>query len=149
MADMLIKFVRNYLVAEGIVRVPSVAGVAPPLWLMRKNGTPEPGINVQGLDPVEQNADLQINLVQSTGQATVPMEGEYEYPYALFRFFSRTPQAGHAVHKEIKAALDDKRNWNMAGQQVIMSTVFRDWQFVSSDNEGFRHITEYRFQVRS
>lgn len=142
---MLLNFVRDHLVAQGIVRVPQIAGALPPLWLEPRHGVPEIGADVQSLTATERNADLQIGAWQATGEGTRALEGELDQSYVLFRFLGRTTPIGHAVHKQIRAALDDKRNWSMAGQQVLASQLFRNWQFLGSDDEGFRHLSEYRF----
>jgi hypothetical protein len=141
---MLLNFVRNHLVNQGIVRVPQNAGALPPLWLEPRHGVPEIGMDVQNLAPAEKSADLQIGAWQATGEGTVPLEGELDVSYVLFRFLSRTTPVGFAVHQQIRAAIDDKRNWSMAGQQVHSSQLFRSWQFISSDDEGFNHLSEYR-----
>ena len=141
---MLLNFVRDHLVAQGIVRVPANAGPLPPLWLEPRHGVPEVGLDVESLSAAERSADLQIGAWQSTGEGTVPLEGELEVSYVLFRFVSSKTPVGHAVHNQIRAALDDKRNWSMAGQQVHASQLFRNWQFISSDDNGFNHLSEYR-----
>jgi hypothetical protein len=141
----LLEGIRSHLVTQGIVRSPRVAGGLPPLWLAPQYGVPEPGLNRENLHPDESHATTQVGLWRATGLGSRPYEGALEHFFAEFRFRTTTAPLAYDIHKLIRTALDDKRNWSCGGFQVHQSLLWRDLQFLGSDPQGYVHQSEYHF----
>lgn len=131
---------RDYLVSQGIVRIPRVAGTAPPMWLEPRNGTPAPGA---GDNPTEVGDPTVLAAFLGTGIAPKRHEGFIRTDAVTIWVRTRTAPLAHQIEKQLRAALNDKRGWAMAGLQVNESLLFRDLQRVGFDNQGYSGNTEY------
>lgn len=149
------EFVRDYLVAQLLVRKPSSATpVAPPMWLEPRNGTPAPG---EGATATETDASLVLGAWQQPGIAPFPYELFFRNVNLDVRLRTTDPHLAKAKERQLRTALCDKRNWlmgNGGGEgtgdiRVIESLVFRELQFLGSDEQGYDYVCEYTFWVYS
>jgi hypothetical protein len=136
MGDLL-NDMRDHLIAQGLVRRPRDATPdAPPLWLEPREGVPAPG---EG-----QNA---------TSAARTPSWGPTcragSRPARSSRrsadtvdIWLRTTSAARAaeLQAQLRAALIDQRNWQMAGQLVIDCEEWRPLQRLGSDAQGYTFV---------
>lgn len=148
MAGDLLTHLRDYLVAEGIARVPRVAGAAPPLWIEPRNGAVAPGES-PGNDPAEANADAVISLFFTGGVVQPPYESFWRKD--VVDFWLRVSKAPTALEldKQLRAALTDKRAWDMAGLEVIESEQWRALGRLDSGPQGFTYVTAYIIETRA
>lgn len=108
-------YLRTHLVAEGIGRMPRVAGDLPPIWVNRAN-TPAPG---EGGNPTEQGKDAVINLMRLDG---IPMRkfdlarrrDEIEVRIRSFSW-PRIEQ----LYAQISLAVLDRENFDLGGLRVV------------------------------
>jgi hypothetical protein len=149
MATSLLTYMRDYLVAEGLVRKPSVAGALPPLWLEPAEGTPAPG---EGDNATEIGSTLVLSASLATGIPREPYTGQWLRTDAI-QFVVRASaatgalQAAFDLETEIKRRFDDRRAYNMGALLVLESRMFRGLQRVSSNREqGYVMTTEYTFE---
>lgn len=142
--QVLLSGFRNYLVAQGLVRKPSVAGAVPPLWIEPQDGVPAPG-EKQG---TEDDAHRVLGVFYTAGLAPRPYEKEYRTRFVDVVY--RTKEVGDlgatfVLNQAIFNAIVDKRNWSMAGVQILESLEWRALQRVSSDPQGYLHSVGYVF----
>jgi hypothetical protein len=140
---------RDYLVAQGLARVPRVAGVAHPLYIQPRLGAPAPGEAPPRGDPAgpEVDADVVLALFPTGGFSPGPYEAAWRLPTVDLRIRSRKAYMARQVEEPISLALVDKREWMMGSLQVIESLMWRPLQPLGSDAQGFDHVVSYRFQV--
>ena len=137
---LLIDACRDYLIAQGIVRDPRVAGAAPPCWRSPRNGVPAPGDGTG----TEIGATVVVGLFPSTGIAREPYDASVLRTDGLdVRIRATTAPAAIALDDSIRAALMDKRGWTMGGLQVVESRLERPLQLIVSDNQGYDFIAGY------
>lgn len=147
MATDLLKPLRDYLIAQAIVRKPSVPAPVgdpnrPPLWLEPRNGVPAPG---EGNDPIERGPTLVLGAFESTGIAPDRHEGFVRDQHVDFRLRSSTAEGALGIKEAIRQHLNDRRSWEMAGLHVEESLMFRDWQRLGSDDQSFDWTAEFSF----
>ena len=135
---------RDYLVAQNLVRKPSVAGSNPPMWLEPKLGVPAPG---EGNNPTEVGSDLVIGAYLTTGIAPGRYESWWRQPIVEVRFRGQTPQNIESTELAISKVLIDKVDWTMAGLYVVEAEQFQPLQRLGSDAQGYEYSTAYVFQL--
>lgn len=140
---------RSYLVAQGLARVPKVAGSAPPLYLQPRLGLPAPGEPPPRGDPAgpEVGPDVVLGLTLSGGFATGPYESYWRLPTVDLRLRVRRADMAQPCEQAITALLIDRRDWTMGGVHVIESLQTRPLQPLGSDAQAFDYVVGYRFQV--
>jgi hypothetical protein len=142
----LLEAIRSYLVSLGHVRLPTVAGTAPPLWLAPEGGAVAPG-DKQG---VENDPDLVLSVFHTGGIAGEPF-------YSWVRrdtvdIWLRCRKAPHAMEKEpqLRAAFVGdlgKRDWTMAGLHVVYSGEWRPLQpLYGAGGPGHAFVVSYYFE---
>lgn len=136
----LLEYVRTYLVAEGLVKVPNTAGALPPLVLEPRNGAPAPA------EGDFEDEDLVISAFIASGIPSVRHEGFIRTDAVDFWVRATTPRDAVAFDQELVPLLHDKRGWDMAGLEVIESLQFRALQRLSSGPQGWTFTTEYTFE---
>lgn len=134
----------NYLVSEGIARIPRNAGVLPPIWTYPREGVPAPG---EGSNDVEKGNDVVIGTFPTAGVPTGPYEGFIRNVNVDIRYRVRKASMVRPVDSAIRAVLHDRIAWDMAGLTVIQSLQVRELQPLGADVAGFDFVTEYQFQV--
>lgn len=138
MASNLLEFFRDYLVAQGLCRKPSVYGSAYPMFL-------EPEIDraiIPGDFADSQNDDkLIFSVFYNGGPAPRTMEGEWLRDMVLDLWYvTSDPPYAYTIEKSIRTALIDKFAWSMAGLTVNYSGLSTEFQRIGNF-EGF-----YRFK---
>lgn len=139
----VVDYLWEYLRAQGVGRDPRVAGPLPPIWREPQNGTPAPGEKL-GAD-VEIGANAVIGLVKATGVPPRRHEGFLRFDHVLIWLRVRKAPMAHDLETDLRALLNDKRNWDMAGLLVNESLMFTDLQPVGSGPWGYDYTTEYQF----
>lgn len=143
-ADTL-KELRGYLIAQGLVRDPFVAGSAPACWIM-----PLEGLNAanQGETTVERS-DPVIGLYRSPGPTSAPYEGFIRQDVVLFeiRTAPDTPKGAYDFEDTLRTLLNDRRAWQMGLLQVNESMLVRDIQQMDSGPQGFMFNLQYNFNM--
>jgi hypothetical protein len=140
----LLTALRDHLVAQSIVRKPSVAGSAPPLWLEPQLGTPGPG---EGNNPVEVGSDLVLGAFLTGGFAPPPYGSFLRKPIVDIRFRGRSPQNIETTELAITKALIDRRDFTMGGLYVVECEQWRPLQRLGSDEQGFEYVSAYWFEL--
>lgn len=139
----LLTYLRDYLVSEGLVRVPRVAGAAPPLYLEPKEGVVAPG---EAENATESHPTLVLGAFRATGVAPRRHQSFIRIDMIDLVVRAANPRPAFDLHDELRGALVDKRHWSMAGLLIEESLMFRDLQRVSSDANGWTFTTEFSFE---
>jgi hypothetical protein len=140
---LILPFLRDYLVAEGIVRVPSVSGSAPPIWLEPRMGTPAPG---EGNNPTERGATIVVGAVQEPGIPPSAYESLKRQDIVGFTIRTLKAPDAHAFEGQLRDALIDRRNWDMAGMRIIESEVWSEIGLIVSDAQAYTYRLAYWFE---
>ncbi len=144
MAEELLPYVRDFLIAQGIVRKPSVAGDDPPLWLDPRSGVPAPG---EGENDDEIDADLVLGAYQVTGIPRAPYEQKVLRTDAVEIWVrARMAPFAYQVSDEIVEVLADKRAFDLAGLTIIECLLFRPLARLGSDENGFDFNLQFTFE---
>lgn len=147
MADLL-SALRDHLVAQGIVRKPSVAGDRPPLWLEPMQGVPAPG---EGANATEIDPNLVLGAFLTGGLAPGRFESWWRQPIVDIRFRGRNVQTIQTTELAISKALIDRVDWVMgtgANQlYVVECEQWRALQRLGSDEQGYEFVAAYIWQV--
>lgn len=135
--------VNNYLIAQGIVRDPRVAGALPPCWRMPRDGVRAPGDGKGS----EIGPTAVVGLIHSGG--IVSKRFEKEWRNDIIEIWLRTTKwpITEALYIQLRAALIDKVNWNMDGITVIESLEWRALAHLDSDNQAFTALCSVMFQT--
>lgn len=141
MATLLEHF-RDHLVSAGVVRIPRVAGTVPPLWLEPRDGAPAPGDKTGTED-----SSTVLSAFLTGGLASRPYESFMRTD--IVDVWVRATQAPAVFDLEtgLRAAIIDKRAWDMAGLTVIESLQWRPLQRLGSDAQGFTFVCAFTFQI--
>lgn len=145
-APDLLSALRNHLVTAAIVRKPSVAGAAPPLWLEPRLGTPAPG---EGNNPTEVGTSLVIGAYYDGGISTGPYES-VSWIYRDIQIVYRGLSVPTILNTDlaIRAQLIDRRDWMLNGTlYVLESSQVGVLSPLVSDEQGYDQRTTYRFQL--
>lgn len=114
--------VRNYLIAQGVVRDPRTPGPLPPCWRQPSDGTPAPG---EGSNPTEVGPTVVIGLVRSGGMTTPRFESAWRRDIVDIWIRTITWPQTEAFYALAREKLIDKFNWQMGTMKVIES---REWR---------------------
>ena len=140
MADLfLVEQLREYLVAQGIVRKAEQTGAAPPCWMNPRDGAREP------VSP-----DLAaVTLVQTLA---VPQPGEVqrflEEPIVDVIVRATTDPRAQLIHRQIRGALADKELFTMGSLLVERALVWRMDQPTGQNDKTYSRTGSFRFLVR-
>lgn len=135
--------VRTYLIAQGIVRDPRVAGGLPPAWRQPVDGVPAPN---EGIG-VEVGPTAVVGLVKSGGIARPRFEKEWRRDIIDIYLRTTTWPIAETLYDLIADALIDKRNWTMGSMVIIESLEWRPHQMLDSDSaQGFTSHCAVLFQ---
>lgn len=144
MSAELLPHLRDYLIAEGLVRKPSVAGAVPPLWLDPRNGVPAPG---EGNAATEIDADVVLGAFQVTGFPKPPYEASVLRMDAVDVWIrARMAPFAYRTADPIVEALGDKRQFDLAGLTIVECLLFRPLQRLGSDEHSFDFTMQFTFE---
>lgn len=142
----LLDHVNDYLIAQAIVRDPRVAGSMPPLWVEPRDGVPAPGQSPKNA-AVEIDDNIVVGLFKAPGVTLERHNGFRRIFGADFEIRVKKAPLVDDIEASIRAALHDKRGWDLAGLYIMESLVFRELQPLGSDVTGFTYVTGYTFEV--
>lgn len=156
MDDPAQPFIRDYLVDENEdgqpeFRAPSDAdpdgddGTQYPMFIDPREGPPAPGER----KGTENNDNAILSLVY-TGGFTFPPHNKFRRK-PTFDFWIRTksPVLAAEIDSRLRVLLHDKRDWDMAGLQVIESQLWRPMQPVGSGPQGYSFTVSYALELYS
>ena len=147
MADKpVIDALRDELIAQEIVRKPSVAGSLPPCWAEPRNGTPAPGEKSEGGSTIETGENAVLGLFIAPGIPQEPFVAS-TIRHSVVNIEIRVKNAKDAVtlENQIRAVLSDKVNWEMGGLHLIDSNVYRELQPLNRSPQAFTYDLAYGF----
>lgn len=145
MTVSLLSAMRDHLIAQAVVRKPSVAGSTPPLWLEPKLGVPAPGESRSG--NTTEASSLVVGAFLTGGFAPAPYGSPIRKPIVDFRFRGSDAQAIETLELDITRQLIDKRDWMMSSQYVIECQQWRALTRLGSDEQGFEYMASYWFEL--
>lgn len=143
----LLDNLRQYLINQGVVRAPRVAGPLPPMWIAPRFGCPAPG-QTDGLNaPTEVGNDLVVAIVPTTDIPPARYEGWLRRNHVQFIIRARIAPLALSFENTVRANINDRRGWMMASVPIIESLIFRGLQPLGSDNLGYTFTCEYQFEM--
>lgn len=138
---LLLEAMRDFLVAEGIVRDPDTEGPLPPLWL-----TPRDGLNApnEGSKP-SYRAPLVAGAVTAPGIPSSPKEGFLvrEAIDVHFRAVQAPPILD--LGEQFRRALDDRHRWLMGDRLIEQTQMTVPNQPIVQDEQGWRYRMQFLF----
>jgi hypothetical protein len=146
---LLLQHLRDYLVAQGLVRDPRANTPAlPPMWLEPRNGTPAPG------EPEGATGNRAVEVGQDLVVAAFPVKPFPSRRHEGFirkdaiELILRARLAEHALGFEpgLRAALHDKRGWDMAGMRIEETLETQGLTPLARGAQGFTYTLEYSFE---
>ena len=141
--SLLLPNLRTYLIAEGLVRDPDVAGAAAPLFLAPANGVPAPG---EGASPALA-PDLVVGAYRTGGFPPARHLPEFRTWTVDFRIRARLAAHAEEFETQLTAALIDRFVWPMGELTVIESQQWRELQPLGSDHQGYEYVVAYWFEL--
>lgn len=143
----LLPALRQHLIANNVVRQPSVAGSKPPMWLEPMRGTPAPGETPPAGTAVEVGTSLVIAAYITGGVAPQPFGSWERRPIIELRFRGTSPKEIEQTELAITGLVIDRRDWTMGGLYVLESGQWRALQRVQADEQGYEFLSAYWFQL--
>ncbi len=140
---VLLPNLRTYLIGEGIVRNPDVAGPLPPLHLAPQNGLPAPG---EGTEPAVGH-DVVVGAYRTGGIPPRPHTAELRVQVVEFRIRARKAILAEHLETRLTAALIDRFVWPVGDLTVIESQEWRELQLLGSGPDGYSFSVAYWFQL--
>jgi hypothetical protein len=123
----------QYLIDQGVVRDPRVAGALPPAFRQPRDGVPAPG---EG-EGTEVGPTCVIGLVRTDGIPSPRFEKEWRRDVLdIVIRVTKWPDA-EAKYAVMRNLFIDKTNWDMAGMKVIESLEWRNLGLIDSDAQGY------------
>jgi hypothetical protein len=142
----LLTHLRDHLIAEGLVRRPSVAGAAPPMWLEPRDGVPAPG---EGENATEIGPTTVVGAYLTGGIPPRPYMAMLRRDTVDVWLRSQRAPLNFQLEVAIRTAVIDRRDWTMAGLQVVESLMWRPLQRLESGPQGYTHIFSLIFETYS
>lgn len=143
----LIDAFRDHLIAEGIVRDPGTAGSLPPLWRLPDGGAVAPGDKKAPGD----DADIVLSIFHGGSILQAPYEQSINAPTLDLWFRVRQPRFAFDKESEVQAEIVGdigKRNWSMAGLQVLYSSQWAGLRPIDSPvGQGRAFVASYLFEL--
>lgn len=145
MAEELLPHLRDYLIAQGLVRKPGVAAAGRhPLWLDPRHGVPAPG---EGDNATEIDNDVVLGAFQVTGIPKPPYEQSVLRTDAVDIWLRvRMSPFAYQTADALIAALADRRQFDLAGLTIIECLLFRPLARLGSDENSFDFTMQFSFE---
>lgn len=118
-------------------------GVLYPVFIDPREGPPAPG-EKKG---TENNKTGMVALVYTGGVPTGTLEKFHRKKTFDFWVRTTTPQLAQRIDDRLCLLLHDKRDWDMAGLQVIESMEWRPLQPVGHGPQGYSYTVTYLFEL--
>lgn len=142
----LLTYLRDHLIAEGLVRRPSVSGTTPPMWLEPRHGTPAPG---EGENATEIGPTTVVGAYLTGGIPPRPYMAMLRRDTVDVWLRSQRAPLNFELEVAVRAAVIDRRGWVMAGLPVVESLLWRPLQRLESSDQGYTHIFSLLFETYS
>lgn len=143
MAERLLPNLRTHLITAGIVRDPTATGALPPMWLDPKQGTPAPGEG-QGTE-ISADAVVGAYLNPAGGIPARPFESSLRADIVEFRLRTKTAPRAVVLEKAIRAALIDRRNFDLAALRVVDCEEWRALTRLATRDDAYEYLFSYVF----
>lgn len=143
MADTLLDHVRGYLIAQGVVRDPRIAGPAHPMFREPRDGAWAPG---ELENPTENDPDLIVSAYIAPGVPPRVYEGFFRTDGIDFWIRSRAAPLAVTFEEQLRTALHGQQNVMMGGERIIQAAMFTDMRPLGRGPTGYTFITGYLFQ---
>lgn len=143
----LLTNLRQFLINAGLVRDPrNGSSSLPPMWVAPRYGTPAPG-QTEGLKAQEVGKDIVLAINPGTGIPPARYEGFLRHNVVDIVYRGRIPQPVLSLENQIRAQINDKRAYMLVNVPVNESLLFRDLQFLGSDEIAFNYMQSYQFDL--
>lgn len=147
---------RNFLIAEGLVRSPDVAGDEPPIWRHPDNGPVGPGDAAEQQKPATaHDAGLVVSLLWAPGVPPLAGEEERRHDSVDIYFRGTAVQPIIDLENEIRKRLlgdppdpGGRADWVMDGRYVIQSAQSSPMQPLGATDGVFTFRVQYLFDLR-
>jgi hypothetical protein len=140
----LLDHLRDFLIDEGLVRDPRVAGPLPPFWRHPAEGVPAPG---EGGNATEIGSTLTVGGFLVGGVPSPRHEGFLRTDGVELVIRATKVPLVVAFERDLREVLNDRRDLDLAGLTVHESLLFRDLQpldtVTSSTGHVYTFVTEY------
>lgn len=146
MADLLGNL-RDYLVAQGVARKPSVAGAAPPMWLEPEQGVPAPGEPYPGGSATQTGATVVLGAFRTGGFPVGAFESPWRLPTVDLRIRASSALLVTSTEAAITPLIIDKREWMMGALLVVESEMWRPLQPLEITPQAFTFVVSYSFML--
>jgi hypothetical protein len=145
-AKPLIEAVRDELIAQDIVRKPSVSGPEPPCWIEPRNGVPAPGEDTDGGSSAEKGTSAVLGLWLAPGIPQAPQVASViRHSVVTIEIRVKAAKDATSIENQIRHALNDKVDWDLGGLHIIDSLLYRELQAVSRNAQAFTYDVAYGF----
>lgn len=156
----LIAELRDYLIAQGVVRAPDQAGPGarpwlPVAWKHPDNGAIAPGDAADSDQAATAQDDgLVVSLMRAPGIPPAPGSEERRIDGVDIVFRSNAVPPVDALEAQIRELLvgsdpGSRTDWQMAGLYVIQSVQYRAYQPIEAANGIFTFVVGYTFELRA
>lgn len=137
---------RDHLITAGLVRKPSVAGSAAPLWLEPQLGAPAPNESRSG-NAVEKG-DPALAAFRTAGIAGGPYVAAWrKKPIIEIRYRGTNHAALETLDEAITATIEDRRDFTLGTLPVLECQRWREFQRIGSDEQGFEFLGAWWFET--
>lgn len=137
---LLMDYLRDWLIAQNVVRKPSVAGSLPPLYLS-PDAIPAPG---DGQAP-NRSDNIVIAATWAPETPSARHEGFMSMDSVAFWLRTRTTPQAIETHHMLRGLLHDQRHYDMAGLVVQESLLEQGLAFTGGPAQALTHKCQYRF----
>lgn len=141
--DTLLEHVRDYLVAQGVVRSPRTAGSLHPLFLEPRDGAYAPG---EPENATEVDQDLVVSAYIAPGVPPRVYEGFFRTDGVDFWIRARLAPLAVKFEETLRATLHGQQNVMMGGERIIQAAMFTDMRPLGRGPSGYTFVSGYLFQ---
>ncbi|MBA3688471.1 MAG: hypothetical protein H0W81_06555 [Chloroflexi bacterium] len=141
---------RDHLVAQGIVRKPSVTGTLPTLWLEPQTGLVAPGETPSDMPTGKSNIVVGAYLTGGFTQPTF-IQQQRQQVIVDFRYRVKGPtelRNLQSLDRQILQAVCDRRDWDLSDQHIVESLQLRALQRLGSDEQGYNFAMSAVFEYQ-
>lgn len=136
----LLENLMDYLLAQGLVKARGAAGPLPVLVIDPRDGVPA---------PAAVGSDAVIGAMVTGGIPASVRIPELRKDIVDFWFRTTTSPRAFVLEEQIRAALIDKTDWQMAGMHINETLQWRPLQRFQSNADAYTYISAYIFDRRA
>lgn len=137
---LLMDYLRDHLIAAGLVRDPDVPGDLPPLWLS-PDAVPAPG------DGTATQRGNRVVVAATVAPETPSRrhEGFIALEHVDLWIRSRTVPQAIETHHALRDELHDRRGYDLAGLRVQESLMSQGFSYTGGAPQALTHKAQYQF----